>query len=716
MAIITAVKRDPFEEKFKKRGGRSKLLNQFGFPRNFSHVRRPFRGIVIKNDTYATIEVFESDGTPVPLFNAGAREPQDQLAAIFQEQGFVDNLSNIAQTQGVRNIRPELIQRGSGASATDTITSNRENVQRAQKQLLELQSRAGINSNLQSFAAGLGQSLRYSNFLLQSSQEARQEKYQIMETFGIPYIFFFGERPRIYNFEGILLNSLDFQWRTEFWANYEHNIRGTRLVERDARMVLSWDDIMVEGYVLQATAAENSSQPHLVNFSFQMFITNYQSLADIGNTRFPVPFAVSIDTSIWKNDQLGISNLENPAASNVDAMRKYNLQKAAEANGGSPGLLGTIAKGLAVGSALSGLASSLVEDFTKKYEETLNGREVRYPVGGFPIVDEILKREDLKKILDGPQSDEAVAQQIALGLDPSTKELIASGATDPFGTPQIFVQDASLIVDLTTRYNQRALRRIKILPPGGVFSPPSNENYFGGLIRDALDEYVDNSNVNVTPYEVDNDAQQLQRTKMSTDDIIKHMIKELRKFGAPLGRDTLMAMDFVKEFGTGASVLRLNQSAGSFDASAASSAPIDTTFDAAPADVAAKQQIDSMKNFKSQSASSPKVDTLSPKYQQLQAQAVKSFKDTGQIDSSILEQLRQIQNQSFRPEDTDGTAPPGPLEPRTTKIITADGVAVRPTVIRSTISGPNTFESPETDRATLDRLLKQARQFNARNV
>ena len=96
------------------------------------------------------------------------------------------------------------------------------------------------------------------------------------------------------------MNSLDFQWRAEFWANYDTVLRGTKLVERNARTVLTWDDIMVDGYILQANASENSMQPHLINFSFNMFITNYQSLAALGETAFPRPLSVSIDTTLWK--------------------------------------------------------------------------------------------------------------------------------------------------------------------------------------------------------------------------------------------------------------------------------------------------------------------------------------------------------------------------------------------------------------------------------
>ena len=103
MAIITAVRKSPFDEKFQKRAKAASRGNgSIASLRDFSHVRRPFRGIVIKEDTFATIEVFESDGTPVPLFNAGAREPIDQIAALYREKGFVN-----LQTDTSRSTRPD---------------------------------------------------------------------------------------------------------------------------------------------------------------------------------------------------------------------------------------------------------------------------------------------------------------------------------------------------------------------------------------------------------------------------------------------------------------------------------------------------------------------------------------------------------------------------------------------------------------------------------
>lgn len=135
----------------------------------------------------------------------------------------------------------------------------------------------------------------YANFIIQNIADVRQEKSQILETFGDTFIFFFGERPRILQVSGVLFNTLDFNWRTEFWYNYETTLRGTKLVEQNARLYLYYDDIVVEGYMLGAQAQDISEAPYHIPFSFTLFVTNHTYLSSIGDDDFPVTSAVSIE-------------------------------------------------------------------------------------------------------------------------------------------------------------------------------------------------------------------------------------------------------------------------------------------------------------------------------------------------------------------------------------------------------------------------------------
>lgn len=174
-------------------------------------IRRPTRGIQIRENTYATIRLIALvGGKNKKLIDAGSRRPP----------GIVD-----------------------GKSYTDI----------------------------------------YSNFLIQSVSEERQEKSQVLETFGEPYIFLFGERPRMLTIQGVLINTSDFNWEAEWWHNYENYLRGTQAVNADARMYIQYEQNLVGGYILSCNSAKSVGEPYTVGFSFQMFVTSYTNFSDVGN-------------------------------------------------------------------------------------------------------------------------------------------------------------------------------------------------------------------------------------------------------------------------------------------------------------------------------------------------------------------------------------------------------------------------------------------------
>lgn len=673
MALIIAAKADPFAEKAKQKAIRGRVYNSLGYPKDFSHVRRPFRGIVPKPDTYATLEVVDANGEAIPLLNAGARETHTQVGSMLNEQrlGNPENL-NSSKTF-LTNVNAKEYQSVNAQSGREAAE--------AQQLLADLElptdtssSTALTRRKLDSLRkSGKGASVRYSNFLITNVQETRQEKYQVMETFGAPYIFFFGERPRMYTFTGILLNSLDFQWRAEFWENYDTILRGTRLVELGARASISWDDIITQGYILQANAAEDSAQPSLINFSFLFFVTDYQTTVNVGDTTFPSPKAVSIDTAYWKDTSGKVGGADVPYVSNVDLMRRKNLEAAAQEK--SPGLLGAFAIGLAAAASFATMATNGIENFIKAFETKIAGRDVRYPVGAFPLVDEIQKRPDLQALLKGTHpyaTPEEITQAIAEGISPETRRLIQTGADDPAGLPNIFVQDKDLIIDLTKQYNQRAVRRIKILPPGGVFSAPTNPNYFGRKISDNLDEYVQQVIVPVTEYEDPNWKERdplvdsLDEDQRLTD-VIAHMISKFRSFDVPMTQNEMLSSTTGRLAASG--VLRLGMAVGSFGTAYETkpSAP-DTSMVDDAADIAEAQKAKKIWANKQDPSTSPKAD--------MGAAAV--------------------------------------AQPQEVKLLTPQGIKKKPQLKSPVISG-SASSNTQMDQATLDKMLKQARRQNARS-
>ncbi len=208
----------------------------------------------------------------------------------------------------------------------------------------------------------IGRNTYNANFIIQAVQEQRQEKQQIIETFGEDYVFFFGEQPRFLTFQGVLLNTSDFNWKNEFWANYEQYLRGTRLVEQNARLYLYYDDVVVEGYILNAGTAATSDSPHMLPFTFTMFVSNYAMLSNIGSIFIP-----SIDSGGPENEGLSAFTPEE---------ERENAATAATIGGGG-GLAGFIT----AASAFLSDASFGVQEVLENIKEFFYGRRIVVPEG-----------------------------------------------------------------------------------------------------------------------------------------------------------------------------------------------------------------------------------------------------------------------------------------------------------------------------------------------
>jgi len=313
MAAFVELTPDPFNTSFQsatteqKGGTGANRSRQSRLQRGlFSHVRRPVRGLQIKDDTFATIQVISSDGVPKLLIDAGGRD------GLLGEEDEV------------------------------------------------------------------GRTAKYSNFLLQNVTEARQEKTQIVETFGEPYIFFYGERPRVVQFNGILINSEDFNWRAEWWENYDLYLRGTKCAQNKTRVLMSWDDIVVQGYMMNCTAQEQATEPLQVPFSFSLFLTHYENISRIGETEFPR----SADEVSLDPNTIDVEGFSSAFKSSTQQVRALNEGK------GKNSLLARIRNGLQ--NAFT-IADSYLNGSIDLTTDFVSGRVVRVPIGfaGGAVFDDV---------------------------------------------------------------------------------------------------------------------------------------------------------------------------------------------------------------------------------------------------------------------------------------------------------------------------------------
>jgi hypothetical protein len=203
---------------------------------------------------------------------------------------------------------------------------------------------------------------------------------------------------------GVLLNTEDFNWRAEFWDNYENILRGTRCVQNKARVYLSWDDIVVEGYILKAEAQEQAQNPNYLTFNFVMFLTNYTNVSSIGDPTFPVtgtpinvnPFNMDINGGMLgqeENTTLMVRQLNSTAGV---AMTQASVTDVQDSEVGPATINGSVSNSLlqsirdSMSSPMVSINGTLVPT-NQAVGQLTSGRRVAVPTGfaGASVFDDL---------------------------------------------------------------------------------------------------------------------------------------------------------------------------------------------------------------------------------------------------------------------------------------------------------------------------------------
>ena len=120
------------------------------------------------------------------------------------------------------------------------------------------------------------------NFIIQNITEARQEKQQALTTFGDTFYYFFGQQPVQIQISAVLLNSADFEWELEWWDNYDKHLRGTKLVDRNRKVIMRYESVTVTGYIANCSVAKNAMQPLHSMLNFTLFVSTKTFRTDKG--------------------------------------------------------------------------------------------------------------------------------------------------------------------------------------------------------------------------------------------------------------------------------------------------------------------------------------------------------------------------------------------------------------------------------------------------
>lgn len=119
-------------------------------------------------------------------------------------------------------------------------------------------------------------------FYLRSAQEKRQEVAQVIESFDIPSFYFFGEKTKMYQFSGQMLESESQDetdkhlWASKFKQLYEQKMRATKLAEQGNEILLTYANNRVYGYMTNLNFRTNANKLHYDSFSFSLIVRDHQ--------------------------------------------------------------------------------------------------------------------------------------------------------------------------------------------------------------------------------------------------------------------------------------------------------------------------------------------------------------------------------------------------------------------------------------------------------
>lgn len=140
----------------------------------------------------------------------------------------------------------------------------------------------------------------YVDFLLTQAQEGFEEKLQVVDVVGDNYVaYFFGQRPPIFSYQGVLMNTKQDDWRLAMLLMYQNVIRGTQLARRNTMVTLAYDKLAVTGALVNMTQILTAEMQMAAQFNFQILVKRIDVERTIGSIPTAVaglPYAVRPDT------------------------------------------------------------------------------------------------------------------------------------------------------------------------------------------------------------------------------------------------------------------------------------------------------------------------------------------------------------------------------------------------------------------------------------
>ena len=120
------------------------------------------------------------------------------------------------------------------------------------------------------------------DFFLTSASEPFQEVMQVDKVMSDDYVaFFYGQSPPIFQYSGMLLNSMQDDQRSGFAKAYQLMLRGTQMARRGTLARMRYDSVIVSGVLTAHQQQLNSDNELAVPFSFSFLVKEYVILQNV---------------------------------------------------------------------------------------------------------------------------------------------------------------------------------------------------------------------------------------------------------------------------------------------------------------------------------------------------------------------------------------------------------------------------------------------------
>jgi len=113
----------------------------------------------------------------------------------------------------------------------------------------------------------------FNNFSLNSVNEAYGETIKLQQNFTDGWnAFFFGEKPMIFSFAGVFIDSAEYPYYQEFMVAYGKYLAGRKCVENKMKMKIMYDGKIVDGYMISISTISEAMVESLKAFTFTVLV------------------------------------------------------------------------------------------------------------------------------------------------------------------------------------------------------------------------------------------------------------------------------------------------------------------------------------------------------------------------------------------------------------------------------------------------------------